>query len=225
MADTSFLDEYRVPHRPHDRALARRNPLLAAWRHFQEPYLVNFQTFDIESFRLDKGAHFRAYGVRTRCVHRYAFAVPSDDALATIATWGPIVQMGAGTGYWAWLLQRDYGVDILPYDIAPPMRGANYWFKRREFVPILPGTPETLSQHPDRTLFLCWPPMSDMAESCLQHYPGRTVIYIGEGDGGCTADDAFFARLEAEWDEVVDLAIPQWEYIHDALTVYQRKPR
>jgi hypothetical protein len=143
-----------------------------------------------------------------------------------------LVIRGAGRGgvadgraLWAHLLRRDYGVDILPIDRDPPRTGRNHWGMRREFVPILHGHPTVLKQYPDRALFLCWPPMSDMAARCLRHYRGTHVLYIGEGPGGCTADDQFFKRLDSAWDEVESVDIPQWDGIHDALTIYRRKGR
>src|SRR6266542_3799539 len=34
---------------------------------------------------------------------RYAHAIPDEDALETLAELAPLVELGAGTGYWAWL--------------------------------------------------------------------------------------------------------------------------
>jgi hypothetical protein len=179
-----------------------------------------------DSFANDEewlAGHFRAYQARRRLVHRYAFAVPSPEALALVAQSSPLIQIGAGTGYWAWLLRRDYGADILPYDIHPPREGQNFWF-RREWVPILEGREDQAAAHPDRTLFLCWPPMTDMAATCLRVYRGARVIVIGEGPGGCTGDEAFYDVLDTEWDELATLDLPQWDGIHDYLAVYHRKP-
>ena len=35
-----------------------------------------------------------------------------------------------------------------------------------------------------------------MAAESLAHYRGATVLYVGEGRGGCTASPAFFDALE-----------------------------
>ena len=50
----------------------------------------------------------------------YAWAVPSHEALSAIAEASPrgVVEIGAGTGYWAYEL-RDRGVSVAAYDIAP----------------------------------------------------------------------------------------------------------
>jgi hypothetical protein len=206
-----------------NRALAQRNPLLAGWEHYQAPYLY-FESLrrGVPPSRLDFGMRFSAYRARRHLVSRYAFAIPDAAALEAIARYGPILQLGAGTGYWAWLLRRD-GVDILPVDLCPPSGGQNEWFTmRHEFVPVHVGDVNVAAAHPERALFLCWPPMTEMAADALHHYRGDHVIYIGEGTGGCTASEAFFATLERDWREAMTVAIPQWDGIHDYLTVYQR---
>ena len=63
---------------------------------------------------------------RDRVCHWSAFAVPDREALALIRDFstsvngeGRILELGAGTGYWARLL-RNEGVKITPTDILPP---------------------------------------------------------------------------------------------------------
>src|SRR5215471_9090998 len=59
------------------------------------------------------------YDRRVWCVRRYAFAIPTEAALSVLARFAPIIELGAGTGYWAHLLRRR-GVDCLAFDAAPP---------------------------------------------------------------------------------------------------------
>jgi hypothetical protein len=49
----------------------------------------------------------------------YAFAVPNKEVLREISKHAPIVEMGAGTGYWASQI-KNLGVDIVAYDVKPP---------------------------------------------------------------------------------------------------------
>jgi len=169
---------------------------------------------------------------------KYCWAVPDPDTLAFVAQWlGPCaVEMGAGTGYFAWQLQQ-CGVDILAYDLAPPHLSCKNEYHgvrnedgtalleqtREVYFPVETGAPETLEQHTDLTLFLCWPPYaSDMASLCLQHYHGTRVVYVGESEGGCTADEIFFEILECGWHEVAQHRPIQWDGIHDWVYVYER---
>lgn len=132
-----------------------------------------------------------------------------------------VVETGAGGGYWAWQM-RQAGIDVAAYDPAEP--GAHY-FARREWSPVLPGDASAAGKHPDRALFLCWPSYADpWAAQALACYQGDTLIYAGEGEGGCTADDAFFELRDAEWEEIGDCPahISYWG-IHCYLTAYRRK--
>ncbi|TYZ66714.1 hypothetical protein PybrP1_000853 [[Pythium] brassicae (nom. inval.)] len=47
---------------------------------------------------------------------KYSWAIPDERALRIIKHYGPIVEMGAGNGYWGKLLQLR-GVDIICYDL------------------------------------------------------------------------------------------------------------
>lgn len=107
--------------------------------------------------------------------------------------YSPIVEIGAGTGYWARLASQA-GTDIVAHD-ADPEREPKYF-------PVKRGGPSMAQRHHRRTLLLCWPPRNEpMASECLSAYTGSTVIYIGE-PSGATADDTFHDMLECDWETV-----------------------
>lgn len=164
---------------------------------------------------------------------RYAWAIPDNKSLNMIAEYGPIVEIGCGTGYWAMLL-RGRGVDVIAYDETPTVGDHmnNYHsramgqIRATAWTGVLKGTHEAAALHPDRALFLCWPPYdSPMAYDTLIAYTGNTLIYIGEGNGGCTGDDVFHHTLEDHWTETRSASIPQWDGMHDGLTVYTRNSK
>jgi len=133
-----------------------------------------------------------------------------------------VVETGAGTGYWAWQLEQA-GISVAAYDPNPPEPGNH--FARREWTTVLRDDHGASRHHPDRALFLCWPSYSDpWAAQSLACYGGDMLIYAGEGEGGCTADDEFFRLRDAEWDEIGDSpAHVSYGGIHDYLTAYRRK--
>ncbi len=183
---------------------------------------------------------------RAKFVRLYAWAVPDPASVRFVAKWlrPRAVEIGAGMGYWAWQVAQ-LGLDILAYDIHPPdrMRNAYHspgwedWDKedpygpsstqmRETYHPILEGGSEMAAQHPDRTLFLCWPPYDKpMAYDSLQAYQGKRVVYIGEGSGGCTGDGNFHTALDESWEQVAYHSIANWRWdgIHDSIVVYGRK--
>src|SRR5260370_18813681 len=91
--------------------------------------------------------------LRAALIREYAFGVPGEDALSCIASHAPIVEVGAGNGYWARCL-RERGVDVLAYDQLGDQWHA--WF-RELWTDVVRGGPEALAGHADRTLLLCCP--------------------------------------------------------------------
>ena len=164
---------------------------------------------------------------RERLTQKYSWALPDAAVLQAIAEHSPIVEIGAGTGYWAYLLGR-MGCEVHPYDAAPPATGRNPFGHRRAWCEVRRGTPETLLREPYRdggwALLLCWPPPGDhMARKCLAHFRGDTLLYIGEPRGGHTASDAFFRKLFAEYEIVRDMPVKHWTGMRDGLWVCRRR--
>ncbi len=171
------------------------------------------------------------FGARESLVRQFAWAIPNRATIAALTKLSPLVETGAGTGYWAKLL-RDAGADVIAYDACPPPNTLNAWHSEidgskgaaRLWSPVEVGTTNALASHSDRTLFLCWPPYAHpMASESLAAWKGKTLAVIGEGNGGCTADDMFWDGLEkAGFEEVEVVSIPQWSGVHDALFVWRR---
>jgi hypothetical protein len=178
------------------------------------PYLAAFEACKGERYDTDSDN-------RAALVRRYAWAVPTRSAVLAIVARGPVVEIGAGSGYWASLI-RQAGGDVLAFDIAVGERehiGTHH--------PVLRGGPEDAGAHPERTLFLCWPPYDEpMANDALAAYEaagGQSVVYIGEGSTGCTGDDAFHARLRSlAWEYETSCQLPNWSGIHDDMSIHQR---
>jgi hypothetical protein len=113
---------------------------------------------------------------------RYAYVCPSDSTLAMLAGLGPLVEIGAGTGYWTYRL-RLIGADIVAFDQAPldGERENRYHQHARPWTHVQQGDQTVLSGHADRALFLCWPPLFSSLGDCLTYYRGETVACIGDG--------------------------------------------
>jgi hypothetical protein len=202
------------------------NPLLVEWMRDCGGPDAAYSWYD----RLARSR--RLYAKRSDRVDRrwalssvYAFAIPTDEALALIASFGPVVEIGAGTGYWAMLL-RSRGCDVLAYDeLGAAWEG---WFPAgTTYTEVEKGDVDKAAEHADRTLLLVWPPYaSTMVLDALTAYReagGRRLIYVGEPHGGCTGDDGFHEALDADWAETHKLTIPQWLEISDYLAVYERR--
>lgn len=146
---------------------------------------------------------------------KYAWACPDDRALSVLAHFSPLVEVGAGHGYWAHLL-RERGADILAFDLIAPesraagakavksakvqaeARGVNvgageFWTDVRR------GGAEVLATAAcaRRSLFLCFPDeISELSLECLRKFTGDTIIHVGEliGDGNLCLTSAPWGR-------------------------------
>lgn len=132
----------------------------------------------------------------------YSWALASRTALDWIAdclAGRGLLEVGAGSGYWAGLLHAR-GVDVLATD-AEAATERNGWTSRFRYADVRPGrADEEAAAHPGRVLALLWPPHRDpMAADALRAYRGEGFLYLGDGPGGLCADRAFFAELAAHW--------------------------
>ena len=200
----------------------------------QNPYLE--QLLDNRLINIDGGGYqdykdcLRRSMARGEFCKTFAWAIPNNQAIETIARYSPIVEIGAGGGYWAMLL-RDKGVDVICYDKNPPnvkldASKSESW-SQVLWSEVLKGGSTQAGKYPDRALFLCWPPYrQNMADNALRHYlkaGGKTIIYVGETKWGCCANEKFFSRLKKNFTLEEYVSIPVWDSIHDQLFVWTRK--
>ena len=144
--------------------------------------------------------------------HTVGFAVPSQEALDVVAKCSPLIEVGAGTGYWAALLQKA-GADIIAYDAEPPSlcgvgtslgnRFFNHQFtavEAGEAVSLFeaqPGARRTGAAHAGRALLMIYPENPAHVDAgayaswdarCVGAYlraGGQTVIYVGDRKETC----------------------------------------
>jgi hypothetical protein len=186
----------------------------------------------------EKGVNLYQAECDRRFCAKYAFAIADPASVAFVAEYlhPRAIEIGAGSGYWAWQLSQ-CEIDIVAYDIAPvdQMWEKSYFspvdketrtrlgILTRAWYPVQQGGPEMVKEHPDRTLFLCWPVRNtSMASQCLQYYQGQRFVYIGEYRTGTNGDDLFFDMLEQAWQEIARHEIVRWSGAHDAIIVYVR---
>ena len=188
---------------------------------------------------------------RETAIREYAFAVPGDAALQAIKDSSPrgVVEVGAGTGYWARVLSFR-GVDVAAFDPEPPPSNGNTWFAGVEpWHAVLAGDHCAAGAFPERSLLIVWPTKNETwpVEALDAYYTagGSTVLYVGEEPGGHTGDAAFHARLgetqtclacvhglatepctcsySPQWVRSRLVDIPRWPGFHDRLAIYERR--
>ena len=156
----------------------------------------------------------------------FAYAVPTPLALDTIAEYGPIVEIGAGTGYWANLL-RSRGVKVAAFDSVPTtIAGEQNEFHSNvpPFYDVLKaGTAAVRKYSGDHSLFLCFPPPDDtMALDALRLFTGRYVIHVGEWEGFTGSLD-FETQLFQNFALIRRVELPNWQDTCCDLTIWERR--
>jgi SAM-dependent methyltransferase len=154
------------------------------------------------------------FGHRKRLVERYGWAVPNEEVLDYITScFDRITEIGSGSGYWAKLLS-ERGTTVHAFDPDTDKEWYDVHEERASDVRnYIEGNP----------VLLVWPPANDsMAERVLSYDPSH-VLYVGESSGGCTANDAFFKRLNKEYGPVEKVNIPSYAGVDDNFHHYVQK--
>jgi hypothetical protein len=156
---------------------------------------------------------------------RYAWAITSPGDIAWLRkTTGDrgLVEVGAGSGYWAWQAHQA-GIDVIAYEPADP--AVNAYTDGTEYFPLKRDDHEAARHHPDRALLLCWPSADEpWAADALRAYAGDLLVYVGQDRGGHCADDGFFDLLDQKWTRIdTSTAHVGWRHTHSAMTAYRRR--
>lgn len=165
---------------------------------------------------------------RNDFVTDFSFTIPYYEIVQKVASYSPIVEIGAGSGYWARCL-TEAGADVLAYDSFPPgehspweWQKGNPWFDD-SWYGIIKGDESAAADHPERTLFMAWPmPQSPMAYNALISYMnsgGRTLIYIGDPHPASSGDEHFYKLLYKQR-EIETLDLYSWPGINEKLLIY-----
>lgn len=158
---------------------------------------------------------------RPQLVQRYAWAIPNWEAIETVVDYEPLLEVGAGNGYWAALVY-EAGGDIVATDSLQDLPGEPPAWTDVEPLDARAAIDRYGSS---RSLFICWPNEDGWAANALKAYGeagGRTLVYVGEGRGGCTGDERFHRTLYRDWRLVETVAIPRYLGLRDRLEVWQR---
>lgn len=189
---------------------------------------------------------------RDRICQWSAFACPDKDALDLIRRFCPanstLLELGAGTGYWAYLLRRE-GLSVLATDktgssstlenSAKNMNEYHGWFPHWSTVQTLVSTSASASathnsnagygmdtksraQACDVLLLVYPPPNNAMAADALSLFRGDRFILVGEFHGD-TADKRFERKLYQEFICAGVKRLPNWINTAARISFWVRK--
>lgn len=166
-----------------------------------------------------------AFYAREVFIRRFSFAIPCREAVDAIASRSSaMVEIGAGTGFWTRVLGA-HGIDVVATDIAKSGAESNYLQRVGHHAPVEKLTAATaVRRFRERDILVIWPSYDDpWAYRAIRHAePGRLIVYIGEGRGGCTGCDHMHDFLEEQCERLDGVGLPQFDGIHDHLSFYRR---
>ena len=194
------------------------------WNYWHSNWME--RSFDIDGFAGEieiRGGH----------IQRFGFSILTDDVIdglkEIVPTPTPILEIGAGTGYWSYELaqagydtvatDRSTGVYYVGSENNPTHEWHNQWGEVHEMSAL-----EAIKAHGEgRALMTIWPDFGSWAGYALEAYAGDTLIFGGEGAGGCTGGVKLFDQIEAHWEKIGLVRLPQFVGINDWLTIYRRR--
>jgi hypothetical protein len=170
----------------------------------------------------------RARELKNQLRRHYAYAVPDEKAIRVLVGLSPIVEIGAGLGYWASLIEQEGGSAIC-YDNCPPQWQENGYLSRDTgYHPILSGGPPQAEAHSDRTLFLCWPDdfnqEAGWSDQTLERYldsGGHTLALVSEGPGNAAGSDRLFELAASRMKKTRTVHHPKFPSLYDRLDIYR----
>lgn len=140
-------------------------------------------------------------------LEKYPEYVPSDTAITTLVKCSPILEVGAGSGYWADVV-NEAGGDILPTDKYNTGR-QTYW------ADVQKHTHEVVTEYPDHNVLLCHPPgfawPCDLLDLLAET---QRFIFVGEWFPGADATPDFFQRLRRDWQLTQTFPVYDWASQH-----------
>lgn len=144
--------------------------------------------------------------------NRYAEYVPGDTAIETLVDMSPLVEVGAGAGYWSFVINNNGGrcspTDLYPQSASnPPETSILATESERDDrlinlcntvweQPDEKDAVTAIQENEDRPVLLCHPSgATRWSERVLDAVDAQPLIFVGQWFPGMDATPRFFERL------------------------------
>lgn len=172
----------------------------------------------------EPGASQEAFKLRDQWLKKGMYALVTWQWVKPFAKWignKKCLEVMAGRG-WLSLALKSLRIDIIATDDYSWIRERNWDDPVTEVEELdAIGAVKKYGKDVD-IIIMSWPYMDDTAYKTIEALhkinPIALVVYIGEGDGGCTADDEFFEHFQDINDEEFEKSVSSfqsWWGIHD----------
>lgn len=143
---------------------------------------------------------------RKKLVEEYSWAIPNKKSINYLSNYNNLVEVGAGSGYWAYLINKNEG-DCSPYDKTN-----------------INGYCEVKNYNGDieiNNLLLCWPPSKNkLAYNITKNKKPKNIVFIGLKTD-VTGSKEFHKYIKNNYREINVIDIPSWPRVDDKLYSYR----
>lgn len=160
---------------------------------------------------------------RKAFVRDWGFAIPCREAVGALRKLGPLLEIGAGSGYWSAMLAAA-GHDVVATDIgAGVTRYGTEVGSRAPFVRL--SAADAVLAYPERDVFCSWPAAGEgwITDALELTGPGRAMALVLDDRPGITGDESLRAFLNDRCEPIGDVAIPQFPGVRDRLLLFRRR--
>jgi hypothetical protein len=160
---------------------------------------------------------------RKAFIRQWGFSIPCAESVAELVQLSPLVEIGAGSGYWSALVAGADGDVIATDAIAEGSPGYGLTVGLHTKIEALDAV-EAVRRYPERNVFCSWPTQDAdwCAEAAQAMCAGRRLALVGQPRGGETGSPRLFDVLETDFTEERRIVIPQFPGVQEVFTVHRR---
>ena len=198
---------------------------ITAWYEVSRKMFANAKArFDQSEPLFESGNYF----ARSSYIEEFGWAVPDQKACEGIVsnTSGDILSIGSGVAAY------EFGMQPMLASLERAITCSDIEHQQRTFMPVkkMSSVDAVKKFGPEHeTCFFSWPAYRNphtvrALKSRPEPFP--YLVYIGEGEDGCTGDDELHEYLRQMYSCIENIYIPQWggcSGLHDWVQIFKRK--
>ena len=194
---------------------------------FQKESKILYSTYMLPTTHKFNRPLMEQINIRSKYI-KYSFPILSEEFILSIKDAvnklgvKKIIELSSGPG-WLTFWLRKYGVNVYScvdnYSWKSFLENDNYLpFVEKE------DSRKIVRQEMDVDMFiLSWPYMNSVAAEIWKGMKkDQYLLYIGESDGGCTADEEFFKLTEDKYVKNIYFQLMNFEGVHDNCILYRK---
>lgn len=152
-------------------------------------------------------------------IKQFGFSVPSAEAIEILSKHQPILEIGAGTGYWSRLLNLNQ-IDVIATD---PQLSNPGGFQHQAYFPCLKlDAVQAISHHSGRNIFCSWPSLNENWLKEAAKLLDKDQFLFAVYEEAC-ANEETWDYIRENFEEICDLELISWYWTHDRFMGWKKR--